>query len=96
MEVPKLLAEDLLLTTHTIQLSNLLDATYPLVFSLKLQDVAGYFDACKPKKQHYEDENIATIHLMAEDLLWDPTNWKSCMINFRELVIIPALQQDKN
>ena len=71
-EVFKFLAESSSMTTHAIEFPDPLDAAHLLIFLLQLHFVTSYIDLYSPSIAEYENEDIPTIHLTAEEPPWDP------------------------
>ena len=72
-EVPKFLGETPKDTTHAIKLVDHFDTAHLLVIPLQLSSVTSYFDVYSTCIAEYENEDIAKIHLTAEEPSWDPS-----------------------
>ena len=72
-KVPKFLADSTSETTHAIQVTDLLNASHPLITPLQLQRMISYFDVHSPRIAEHENEEIPKIHLTPEEPTLDPS-----------------------
>ena len=72
-EVPKFLAESLILPTHDEELTDPFNVAQPLIILLQLSSKTSYFDVYSLSVAEYENEDILKIHLTAEEPTWDPS-----------------------
>ena len=94
-EVPKFLAESPSVTTHTIQLLDLFNATHPLMILHQLSSVTSYFDVYSPSIGEYENKEIPKIQLTGKEPSWDPSTeeYSECetrISDHQDQIILPA------
>ena len=61
------LAESPSITTHAIELTDLLNEAHPLIILHQLSSVTSYFDVNSPSTAECENEEISKIYLTAEE-----------------------------